>query len=190
VRAFSFAASPRKLTTASGRATGRRLGEAFLLHMLGRPMLDHPRLAKLLGRDGAGRNVCVNLYEEPRVVTFPAGYILSLRQPVTIGNRAAWEALEQRVKLAGSPASLRLAGVSEGFILKLPPSGAVLRERVAIAHATTLLLHLQDVLDLICESGVVPAEKEYRLTVMPIELLAGGRLTRQLPGPLAARHIE
>ena len=141
--------------------------------MLGRPMLDHPRLAKLLGRDGAGRNVYVNLYEELRVVTFPAGYILSLRQPVTIGNRAAWEALEQRVKLAGSAAPLRLAGVSEGFILKLTPSGAVLRERVAFAQATALLLHLQDALDLICESGVVPAEKEYRLTVCPLSFSSG-----------------
>ena len=93
------------------------------------------------------------------------------------------------MKLAGSAAPLRLAGVSEGYILKLTPSGAVLRERVAIAHATTLLLHLQDALDMICESGVVPAGKEYRLTVMPIELFAGGHLTRQLPGPLAARRI-
>ena len=77
------------------------------------------------------------------------------------------------MKLAGSAAPLRLAGVSEGYILKLTPSGAVLRERVAIAHATTLLLHLQDALDLICECGVVPGAKEYRLTVCPLSFSPG-----------------
>ncbi len=158
------------------RTTGRRLGEAFLYRMIGLAMDHHPRLQELFNKIRADRNIRINFNVDQGLVTFPAGYLFGLRQPITSANRAAWELFADRLKEAGKAAPLKLLAVIEGFILKLTADGDVLIEEVAIAHCSSLLLNVEDALDLIWESDAVPAEKEHRLTVMPVETLAVDRL--------------
>ncbi|MFQ5921402.1 MAG: hypothetical protein ACE5M4_01020 [Anaerolineales bacterium] len=139
-------------------------------------MDKHPRLQELFSKIAAGRNIYINFPVAQGLVTYPAGYLFGLRQPITSANRSAWGLFADRLRDAGKAAPLKLVAVKEGFILKLTAAGVVLREEVAIADHSTLLLHLQDALDLICESDAVPGEKEQRLTVMSVEDLARGRL--------------
>ena len=158
------------------RSTHRTLGQAFLIHMMRLPMDDHPRLRKLFRQIAVGRNININFYVDQGLVTYPAGYLFSLRLPITSANRAAWEVFADRVEQAGEAAPLKLLTENEGYILKLTVDGDVLVEEVAIAHCSALLFNLEGALDFIWESGAVLPVKEHRLTVMPIEELALGRL--------------
>jgi hypothetical protein len=112
-----------------------------------------------------------------KFVMYPAGFGFGLRLPVTSSNRATWEAFSGWLEDCGDAAPLKPETTQEGHILKLSAEGNVLVESVTIADCSTLLINLKDAVDLIMESGLILSEKEHRLTILPIQELAAGRLT-------------
>ena len=159
------------------RSFGQGLGQAFFYHMMGLPMDDHPRLQQLFTEITTGRNINVICSPKRNFVMYPAGFGFGLRLPVTSSNRATWEAFSGWLEDCGEAAPLRPETKHEGHILKLSAEGNVLVESVTIADCSTLLINLKRSVDLIMESGLILSEKEHRLTVLPIQELAAGRLT-------------
>ena len=159
------------------RSTHRTLSQAFFYHMMGIPMDDHPRLQELFAEIATGRNIYISFCPDRKLVTYPAGYLFGMRLPITIANRATWEAFAGWLEDCGEAAPLKFDTAQDGFVLKLSTDGNVLLDEVTIADCSTLLLNLEAAVDLIMESGIVLSGKEHRLTVAPIQELAPGRLT-------------
>jgi len=159
------------------RSVGQGLGQAFFYHMMGLPMDEHPRLQELFAEIAARGNIYISFSPDRKLVTYPAGYLFGLRLPITIANRATWEAFAGWLEDCGEAAPLKFSVTQDGFILKLSADGNVLLDEVTIADCSTLLLNLEAAVDLIMESGMVLSGKEHRLTVVPIQDLAKGRLT-------------
>ena len=159
------------------RSIGQELSQAFFYHMMGIPMDDHPRLQELFAEIATGRNIYISFCPDRKLVTYPAGYLFGMRLPITIANRATWEAFAGWLEDCGEAAPLKFDTAQDGFVLKLSTDGNVLLDEVTIADCSTLLLNLEAAVDLIMESGIVLSGKEHRLTVAPIQELAPGRLT-------------
>ena len=159
------------------RSIGQELSQAFFYHMMGLPMNDHPRLQELFTEITRERNINVICSPKRNFVMYPAGFGFGLRLPVTSSNRATWEAFSGWLGDCGDTAPLKPEVTQEGHILKLSAEGNVLVESVTIADCSTLLISLKRAVDLIVESGLILTVKEHRLTVLPIQELAAGRLT-------------
>ena len=159
------------------RSIGQELSQAFFYHMMGLPMHDHPRLQELFTEIATGRNINVICSPKRNFVMCPAGFGFGLRLPVTSSNRATWEAFSGWLEDCGDTAPLKPEVTQGGHILKLSAEGNVLVESVTIADCSTLLINHKRAVDLITESGLILTVKEHRLTVLPIQELAAGRLT-------------
>ncbi len=154
----------------AGMSQYKTLEEAFTYHLISIPLHKNKRFISLCKRITKNRNIYVQLTGEGgrQSVYYPAGYLFVLRQPIATCNQAAWDALKEKIKNEDQDFPLQLSGESNGVMLRLLKSGKVDVENIIVGDCGAMLLDLEDAVNLIWESGVVPDEKEYRLSVMEI----------------------
>jgi hypothetical protein len=131
---------------------------------MSQPPNKSKRLERLFNKLADNRNIFVRFAQQPPYLFYPAGYIVCLRQPIANNNKSIFSKTEKA--LMDSNGIFTKLDKRNGIIIKLLEIGDVTVEQVIVADFSTTLLHLARSVDMLWGSGIVPEEKEYRLTVM------------------------
>ena len=149
-----------------GRSKGVTLKDAFLHHMMSLPPYENRRFERLYHQITNKRNISVRFASQPQAICFPAGYIFVLRQPIVAGNQAKWNKLKAKLERKGDAAPAQVEGEYKAVIFRLLQSGKVKTEKITVADFSATLVNLVAATDMLWKSGIVPRDKEYRLSVM------------------------
>jgi hypothetical protein len=159
-----------------GQTLGATLRDAFLRQVMAFPPYRHRRFETLYHQLVDQRNIDVRFARQTLSACYPAGYLFALRQPIVAGNRAAWEALKDRLTQQGNPGLLQYKGEHQAVIFRLDASKYVRTEEIVLAVYTTELRNVVAATNLCYEAGIVPVEKEYRLQVYDMSEAMPGSL--------------
>jgi len=157
-----------------GRSKGVTLKDAFLHHMMSLPPYENRRFERIYHQITDKRNISARFATQPQAIFYPAGYIFVLRQPIVASNQAKWNKLKARLERKRDAAPVQVEGEYKAVIFRLLQSGKVKTEKIIVADFSTTLVNLVAATDMLCKSGIVPRDKEYRLSVMDtLESLPG-----------------
>ena len=168
------------ITTTSGYKT---LRETFFRHLGSQPPRQSKRLERLFHEIAANRNIYVRYHGQPPYLYYPAGYLVCLRQPIVSSNKPIFDQLAEQLINVPDKTDLKLDSNREGVVFRLQKSGEVAVEQIRLADFSSTLLHLVNSVDFLWKSGVVPAEREYRLTVMDVSERPAGNISIYLGEP-------
>ncbi len=149
-----------------GREIGRRvessLIQTFFLHWAESNPEKNPRFGAMLThiREDLG----LHFIFSPQYIFFPAGFIFTIRFPMTEQDRQSWMLL--RDKLTSGSGLLRSEREGAGAILRMPTRGGVTTEHVTIVDCSAMMIHLLDSLEVLSSKGMNRREEEYRPVVM------------------------
>ncbi len=163
----------KPLATTSGHDSLRK---TFFNHLMSQPPYQSRQLERLFHKLADGRNINVRFASQPSYLYYPAGYIFSLRQPIISDNKPIFLKIEK--ELAGSSNDgISLDSKREGVIIRLLKNGKVTVKQVMVVDFSSILFHLVRSVDMLWESGIVPNQIEYRLTVMDILETSAGNIS-------------
>lgn len=168
------------IATTSGYKT---LRETFFHHLGSQPPQQSKRLVRLFHEIANNRNIYVRYHSQPPYLYYPAGYLVCLRQPIVSSNKPIFDRLAEQLINVPDKTDLKLDSNREGVILRLQKIGEVTVEQIMLADFSSTLLHLVSSVDFLWKSGVVPAEREYRLTVMDVSEGSAGNISIYLGEP-------
>ena len=158
-------------------AQSTSLQDTFFRHLLKQLPYNSRRYERLYHRLQDERNVLVQFATEPRYFFFPAGYLFTLRQPIVSANQAVFDQVSRSADGGPDQTGLRLDAVRDGVVLRLLENGEVTVEPVRVADFSAALHRVAEAADRLCQSGIVPPEKEYGLAVSDSSLTAAGLVT-------------
>lgn len=163
----------KQIATTSGNES---LQKTFFSHLISQPPYQSKLFERLFHKLADNRNINVRFPRQPRYLYYPAGYIFALRQPIVNNNKSTLIKIEQNL-VSSQDSGIKLESKRSGVIMKLLKNGKVLVEQIEVADFGCTLFHLAQSVDILWESGVVPNEKEYRLTVMDSSETPAGNIS-------------
>jgi hypothetical protein len=153
------------------------LQETFFHHLVSQPPYQSKRFEWLFHRLADNRNINVRFALKSQFLYYPSGYIFSLRQPIVNSNKTILNRLNNPLVDVSDQANPKLSTIREGVILRLQQTGEVAVEHIQVADFSTPLDQLVNSVDLIWQSGLVPKEKEYQLTVLDSSMASAGNVS-------------
>jgi len=156
---------------------GENLENAFFQLLSKSDPLRHPRFLDLSNKvTGTGNIHFIWPKMKEDLLFYPAGYLYALQQPVVASNHEAWERLKSDIindAIIIDYVGLFLHSQSPGAIFRLMKDGTVKREDIIMVHLGCPLFNLTRAVEYCQKNGLIPIEKEYRMTVIN----GGGRLS-------------
>jgi hypothetical protein len=97
---------------------------------------------------------------------YPSGYLFDLRQPIVNCNHGTWVKLKRKMRKDEGSYPFSLYAEYPGAIFCLNANKRVIKKKTVLAHLACPLLNLYESVVLCQQTGLIPAEKEYRMTVL------------------------
>jgi len=149
-------------------AFGKNLNMAFFL-ILKHPEMKfqlYPPFAQVLKSVTGVGNIFFMYPDMNRANLFyPAGFILSLRQPIVECNHDAWVRFQNDMERNAAIFPLQIHAQHSGAIYRLMNDGTVIREDATMLYLSCLLRDFIESVELCQQSGLIPTEKEYRMII-------------------------
>ena len=153
------------------------LQETFFHHLISQPPYQSKRFERLFHRLADNRNINVRFALKPQFLYYPSGYLFSLRQPIINSNKAIVNRLAKPLIDVSDQSNPKLSSIRDGVILRLQQTGEVAVEPIQVADFSSTLDQLVISVDSIWQSGMVPKEKEYQLTVLDSSMASAGNIS-------------
>lgn len=150
-----------------GQGTNKSLESAFLLSMKAMDLAKDPRIRQLVDDvHKAGFNTSMPQPDQcnDQLFFYPAGLMFTLRQPISVESRPAWNGLMKHLNLRDERVP-KLLRQRPGLIIRLRQDNSVTIDEIEIGELSVPMIGLVDAVKLCEEYGVTPAGKDYQLVV-------------------------
>jgi len=148
-----------------GSAYGEKLSLAFFRLLTDSNPLTHPRffqLGKSIIESGNIHFIYPNM--KSGCLYYPAGFIFSLIQPIVDCNYDAWAGFASSTERNDAEFVSQI-DARPGAIYRLMTDGTTSKYNTTLIHLASKLLDLIKSVELCQQNGLIPSEKEYRMTI-------------------------